>query len=147
MFLGQYHHSIDSKGRLTIPARFRDLLEAGAFVTRGFERNLMVLTPAAFTQMVALLDELSLTDPEARQLRRLILSHADQVEVDKAGRILLQQFLRDFAGLDGDTIVAGQGSYFEIWAPPTWEAQVAPLNDTEATAQRFRALHISASRS
>jgi len=109
MFLGQYQHNIDEKGRLTIPARFRDQLADGAYIIRGFDRNLMVLTPAYFETLYDRVNHMNLTDPTARLLKRLIFSGADRVEVDKAGRILLPQFLRQSASLNGDVVVVGVG--------------------------------------
>ncbi len=97
MFLGRYQHTIDDKGRLIIPIRFREILERGAFVTQGFERNLMVLTADGFDQLYANVNRMSLTDPSARDLKRFIFSTAERVEVDKIGRILLPQYLRNLA--------------------------------------------------
>jgi MraZ protein len=96
MFLGQYQHAIDDKGRLTIPARFRELLEGGAFVTQGFDKNLMVMTESYFKLVYERLSSMSITDPGTRQLRRMILGNAYPVEVDKVGRVLLPQGLRQF---------------------------------------------------
>lgn len=146
MFLGQYHHNLDEKGRLTIPARFRDVLAAeGAYILQGFDRNLMVLTAAAFEAMSLRVNQMSLTDPTARLLKRLIFSTADRVEVDRAGRILIPQFLRQSAELNGDTVVVGSGSYFEIWVPKLWEEQITQLQDIEANARRFVSLELTAS--
>jgi MraZ protein len=144
MFLGQYQHSLDNKGRLTIPVRYRELLAEGAYITQGFDRNLMVLTTSAFQGIAQRVNRMSVTDPEARSLRRLIYSHGEQVEVDKAGRILIPQFLREAAGLDGEAILVGTGDYFEIWSPAYWEEQSVRLQDAEANAQRFSAFDISA---
>jgi MraZ protein len=144
MFLGQYQHSLDEKGRLTIPARFRELLDKGAYVTQGFDKNLMVMSPSAFEQVYERITSVSLTDPSARLLRRLILSNAYPVEVDKAGRILVPQSHRQFLGLDGEAMVVGQGEYFEIWLPSDWDQQVKNLQDAEANAHRFTAFNLSA---
>ncbi len=144
MFLGQYQHRLDNKGRLTIPSRYRELLTAGAYVTQGFDRNLMVLTPETFQNISARVNQMSLTDPVARQLRRLIFATADLVEVDRSGRILIPQFLREVAQLEGEAIIVGAGNYFEIWSPDGWQAQVAEIQNTEANAQRFATLEISA---
>ncbi|GAB4530711.1 MAG: division/cell wall cluster transcriptional repressor MraZ [Anaerolineales bacterium] len=144
MFLGQYQHRIDSKGRLIIPSRYRDLLAEGAYVTQGFDRNLMVLTPRTFQNISERVNNMSLTDPAARQLRRLIFATADNVEVDRTGRILIPQFLREVAHLDGEVIVVGAGSYFEIWAADEWQQRVGEILDTEANAQRFAAFDLSA---
>jgi MraZ protein len=143
MFLGQYQHSLDEKGRLTIPAAFRDALGAGAFVSQGFDRNLMVMTAAYFGQVYERINAMSITDPAARLLRRLLLSSAYQVEVDKTGRILLPQNLRAFLALNGEAIVVGQGEYFEIWTPSEWGRQMQTLQDAEANAGRFQALDLS----
>ncbi len=143
MFLGQYQHSLDEKGRLTIPAAFREALAEGAFISQGFDRNLMVMTAAYFQQVYDRLNAMSITDPAARLLRRLILSSAYQVEVDKAGRILLPQNLRQFLELTGEAMVIGQGEYFEIWAPTEWARQMQTLQDAEANAQRFATLDLS----
>lgn len=144
MFLGRYRHNIDEKGRLTIPARFRDVLAAeGAFVLQGFDNNLMVLTQPAFEAISRRVSQMSLTDPSARLLKRLIFSTADRVEVDRAGRILIPQFLRQSAGLDGDAFVVGVGDYFEIWSPDSWSVQTDQLQDAESNAQRFMSLELS----
>ena len=144
MFLGRYRHNIDEKGRLTIPARFRDVLAAeGAFVLQGFDNNLMVLTQPAFEAISRRVTQMSLTDPSARLLKRLIFSTADRVEVDRAGRILIPQFLRLSAGLDGDAFVVGVGDYFEIWSPDHWSVQTDQLQDAESNAQRFMSLELS----
>lgn len=142
MFLGQYRHTLDDKGRLTIPAAFREALAEGAFISQGFDRNLMVMTSAYFQQVYARIQSMSITDPAARLLRRLILSSAYQVEVDKAGRILVPQNLRQFLGLEGEAMVIGQGEYFEIFAPGEWEAQMQTLQDAEANAARFQTLDL-----
>ena len=84
-----------------------------------------------------------MTDPTARLLKRLIFSGADQVSVDKAGRILIPQFLRDATDLNNEAIVVGVGDYFEIWSPDLWAGQMAQIEDAEANAQRFMALDIS----
>jgi len=143
MFLGQYQHSIDDKGRLMVPARFRELLEGGAYLTQGFDKCLMVMTEAHFQQVAERITSMSLTDPTARLLRRLIFSNAYPVEVDKVGRILVPGNLREFAGLQTNTIVAGQGEYFEIWTPAEWDKQAALLNDADANNQRFSTLDLS----
>jgi MraZ protein len=144
MFLGQYHHNLDDKGRLTIPSRFRDLLIAeGAFVMQGFDQNLMVLTSSTFEAISRRVNGMSMTDPTARLLRRLIFSTADRTEIDKAGRILLPQFLRQAAGLDGEAVIVGVGEYFEIWSPANWNTQMDQLQDVQANAQRFVALDLT----
>jgi MraZ protein len=143
MFLGQYQHSLDEKGRLMVPARFRELMEGGAYLTQGFDKCLMVMTEAYFKQVYERINAMNLTDPTARLLRRLILSNAYPVEVDKIGRILVPGNLRQFAGIESNVVVAGQGDYFEVWTPAEWEKQTVQINDTEANNQRFTTLDLS----
>jgi len=144
MFLGQFQHNLDDKGRLMVPARYRDLLAAGAFITQGFDKCLMVMTDVYFGQVYERINSMNLADPTARMLRRLILSNAYPVEVDKVGRILVPQNLRQFLGItSGELTVAGQGDYFEVWAPAEWQAQMDNLQDVEANEQRFSTLDLS----
>jgi MraZ protein len=144
MFLGQFQHTLDDKGRLMVPARYRDLLAAGAYITQGFDKCLMVMTEEHFNEVYAILSGLNMADQSARMLRRLILSNAYQVEVDRVGRILVPQNLREFLGVpSGELIVAGQGEYFEVWTPAEWKSQMDSLHDVEANAQRFATLNLS----
>ena len=144
MFLGQFQHNLDEKGRLMIPARYRELLAAGAFITQGFDKCLMVMTDAYFKEVYERINTMNMADSTARLLRRLILSNAYPVEVDKVGRILVPQNLREFLGVsNGELTVAGQGDYFEVWTPAEWKAQMNKLQDVEANEQRFSTLDLS----
>lgn len=143
MFLGQFQHNFDEKGRLMIPARYRELLAAGAFITQGFDKCLMVMTDAYFAQVYDRINSMNLADPTARLLRRLILSNAYPVEVDKVGRILVPGNLRPVIALNGEAIVAGQGDYFEVWNPAEWNQQMDQLQDIETNNQRFATLDLS----
>lgn len=142
MFLGQYEHSIDEKGRLTIPTRYRELLDGGAYVTQGFDGNLWVFTNRAFEQISASIAASSVSDPKVRLLRRLFYSQADKVEVDKAGRMLIPQFLRQKNSLDGTVMVVGNGTYFEIWSKAAWAEQDDKIHDSSANEERFAALDL-----
>lgn len=143
MFLGQYEHSIDEKGRMTIPARYRELLEGGAFITQGFDQNLIIMTTRAFEQVYQRVNQMNLTNPVTRQLKRLIFSHADKVVFDRAGRILIPSFLRESVGLKDQAMVVGVGGYFEVWSPENWALQDEQLQDAETNNQRFAALDLS----
>lgn len=142
MFLGQYDHTIDEKGRMTIPSGYRDLLDGSAFVTRGFEQNLMVLPPEKFAKLAESISEASMTAADGRDFRRWIFSSAFRAEVDKAGRILIPQILRTFAGLEDEAVVVGNGTYFEIWSADLWRQHEEEQNDPEKTANRFSAISI-----
>jgi len=145
MFLGEFYHTIDEKGRLTIPAEFRKVLagDDGAYLMRGFDRNLMLVTSASFSIIYERVNHLSMTDPTARLLRRLIFSGAKTVEFDKLGRILLPLISREGADIQVDAVIIGAGDYVEIWSPKLWAAQREQLNDVNVTADRFAALDLA----
>ena len=142
MFLNQYQHSFDDKGRLTIPAKFRELPETGAVVVQGLDRNLMVLPPDVFQILYDRLMAMSLTDPAARQLRHIILGNALPVVPDGAGRVLLSPNLREYASLQDQVVFVGQGDYFEIWSVAQWQEEQAKINDSAVNEQRFAALDL-----
>lgn len=144
MFLGRYQHTIDDKGRLIVPARFRELLSNGAFVTQGFDGNLMVLTTESFDLISQKIRTTSITDPHARLLKRFLYSSGEQVEVDRAGRILIPQFLRQAAGLDGDVIIVGVGEHFEIWSSDQWQEQARQIEEVKEQADLFTEFEIPA---
>ena len=144
MFFGQHPSSFDADNRLTVPIRFRDSLSRGAFVTQGFDRNLLVLTAEAFQTLVARFTAMNIADPLARMLLRMILGSASEVQVDSSGAILIPQSLRDFAGLEGEAVLVGQGQYLEIWTPAQWQQQTQRLQDAQANADRFAGLMLTA---
>lgn len=110
---------------------------------QGFDRNLMVLPARVFETMSQKLSRLSVTDPEIRQLRRVFFANTEPVEIDRAGRMLLPQILRQYAGLDVNIVVVGSGDYFELWSPEAWEAQSQQLFDPNNTSTRFADLLIT----
>jgi MraZ protein len=120
MFLGEYEHNMDDKGRLAVPARFREALGDGIVVTRGFERCLMGFPRARWDQLAQQVSALSLGQGDARNLRRLLFSGAADVQLDRQGRILIPQNLREYAGLSDQVIVAGLNTHFEIWSADRW---------------------------
>ena len=145
MFLGEYTHAIDDKGRLTIPSKVRVLLEVGAVITRGYEKYLLVYTAQYFLDLTARTSALSPTDPESRALLRLTYSGANEGTPDKQGRILIPPFLRDYAGIDlgAECVIVGVGLYLEIWSKAGWEQQLKIVNDPELNAKRFASLDLA----
>lgn len=144
MFLGQFTHSIDSKGRLTVPVRFRAALASGAYITQGYERNLVVYTTENFQRLAQRATALTTTDPEARAVRRLLFGGATEVQLDSAGRILIPPFLRQYAHLDGESTIVGAGEYFEIWNSDDWLKELVAVTDPDANARRFMNFDLSA---
>lgn len=143
MFMGEYTHAIDDKGRLTIPARFREALAPGAVLTRGYERYLMLYTAEAFAALTARARTLTPTDPNHRALLRLAFSGASEAEPDKQGRVLIPPFLREYAGLEGECVVVGVGDYIEIWSKAGWDDQLKLINDPALNAQRFAGMNLA----
>jgi MraZ protein len=141
VFLGQFEHALDDKGRMTIPARFREELGDVAYLTRAFDQNLTVMPEPVFQSLADRLNELSVTDPEVRLLQGLIFSNAVRVEFDRAGRILIPQFLRDLVHLQNAAVVVGKGMRFEIWSPDYWAEEVR-MQNSPAIAQRFKDLNL-----
>lgn len=142
MFLGRFEHTLDEKGRLTVPSRYREFLREGFYLTQGFDRNLMVLTPALFEHVYSYINKMSLTDPDARSLKRLILSSAERFELDKQGRILIPQYQREYAQLTVQIVVVGNGDYFEIWSRDEWQKQKEVLQNPEINEHRFAAFSL-----
>lgn len=143
MFLGQFVHSVDAKGRITVPVRFRSALSSGAYLTQGFERNLMVYTTDSFSRLAEKAKTLTTTDPEARAIRRVIFGGAADVELDSQGRILVPPFLRDYAQLEDEAAIVGAGEYFEIWNAESWQGELDSVTDPEVNARRFTTFDLS----
>jgi len=121
MFIGEYNHTIDSKGRVIVPAKFRERLGEEFVVTKGLDGCLFVYPMDEWTVFTDKLKELPLAKKDARQFSRFFLAGAASCEVDKQGRILIPSVLRDFAGLEKDAVLVGVSSRIEIWSKPKWE--------------------------
>lgn len=144
MFLGRYEHSIDEKGRLTIPSRYREVLDGNSLVlTTGFEKSLIVMSSELFAMFANQIRSKPITNPTNREFRRYFFSNAQELEIDKMGRILLPAFLRESANLTDGAILAGNGEYFEVWSPENWSHQQSILKDSDAIEQRFSALDLT----
>lgn len=143
MFFGQFAHSIDPKGRITIPANFREQTLDGVFVTEGFDQNLSVYSKPHFEHIAANLARTSITNARSRELRRKIFSNSAELSYDSAGRILVPARLREMANIKGTVVIVGIGDSFELWSEEDWKAQEAKLNDPEADSSRWEAFNIS----
>lgn len=132
MFLGEFTHTIDDKGRLTIPARFRGDLAAGLVVTRGFDRNLMIFPLSGWQEMAERIISRPLADESVRSFRRRVFSGAVDLTPDRQGRIVLPSYLREFAGIDGEVVVAGMYNYLEIWSVESWVSVRETIEDSDA---------------
>lgn len=125
MFMGEYNHTIDAKGRLIIPSKFRDILGDEFVVTKGLDGCLFVYDNEEWARFEEKLKALPLTNKDARKFVRFFLAGAGSVEVDKQGRILVPSNLREFAALEKDVVLVGVGSRIEIWSKAKWDSEAS----------------------
>ena len=121
MFMGEYHHSIDDKGRLIIPSKFRSELGESFVITRGLENCLFVYSLVEWNKIVDKLKRLPFTKQNARNFNRFFLSGATICELDKQGRVNIQSTLQEFASIQKDCIIIGVNDRLEIWSKEKWE--------------------------
>jgi len=123
LFLGEHHHALDAKGRLIFPVRLRTELGAQVVLQKGIERCLYVYPPDEWDRQVEAVRSLPTTDPNARRYTRFFFSQASSESLDKQGRLTIPQGFRDYAGLQRDVVIAGNGPRVEIWDAGAWDAQ------------------------
>lgn len=121
MFTGEYHHNLDAKGRLIIPARFRENLDDEFVITRGLDGCLSLYANMEWKDLEDKLNLLPMTNKRARTLKRFLMGSACYCELDKQGRILIPQSLREKAELKKDVILLGVGDHIEIWNSEEWK--------------------------
>lgn len=131
MFLGTHYQRLDDKGRLILPAKFRDELAPGLVLTRGQEHCLTLFSTREFESVHEQMRSAPMTSKEARDYMRVFLSGASAEQPDKQGRITVPQILRKYAGLDRNIAVIGMGNRAELWDAESWEAYL------ERTEQGF----------
>lgn len=144
MFMGEYNHTIDAKGRLIVPAKFREVLGEEFVVTKGLDGCLFVYPNAEWKSFEEKLRTLPLTNKNARQFTRFFLAGAATCEVDKQGRILLPQVLRDFAELEKEVVLVGVASRIEIWSKHKWDGCMSEYDtDMDEVAENMESLGFS----
>lgn len=136
MFIGEYSHTIDAKGRVSMPAKFRRLLSKGVVVTRGLDRCLLVYSREAWEVMAKKLAALPITSQQSRAFSRLMLAGAWDVELDSQGRIILPEYLRQYASLAKHVTITGLYDRIEIWNEDAWQQYRA---QTEAASGEIAA--------
>ncbi|MDE5938772.1 MAG: division/cell wall cluster transcriptional repressor MraZ [Lachnospiraceae bacterium] len=139
MFMGEYNHTIDAKGRLIIPSKFREILGDAFVVTKGLDGCLFVYDNEEWKRFEEKLRSLPITNKEARQFVRFFLAGATEAEVDKQGRILIPNVLREFAALTKDVVLVGVGSRIEIWGKERFE-DAAAFEDMDEIAEHMAEL-------
>jgi MraZ protein len=141
MFIGEYTISMDAKGRINIPAKFRSLLNSQAVITRGFEQCLFLYTRDEWEKIASKLGTLPLTKSNSRAVARFMLAGAFDVELDGQGRIVVPDYLRKFAKLTKKVIVVGLYSRIEIWDEESWQAyRMTTEKDSSTIAEGLEVL-------
>ncbi len=129
MFLGQYAHTVDAKGRTFVPAKYREELGESFVITRGTAKCLTVYPMSEWEKYTAKIAELP--QAQAVKIRRFIFSNANDVTLDGQGRIGISQGLREYAGIEKNVTIVGLGSYIEIWAEDVWKAETESASGSE----------------
>ena len=126
-FFGRFEHSLDDKGRIILPVKFRGSFEHGGYLTQYHDRCLALWTPEEFEEQMGSREAAQNLSREERNLARLWSSGTQEVDVDRQGRIAIPQHLREFARLDGDVLVHGAIDRVELWNKEVWSEKVAPV--------------------
>jgi MraZ protein len=138
MLIGEYTHVIDDKSRVSLPAKFRKELGGRVVITRGLDSCLFLYSEKAWEKIAEAYGSLSVASSDTRKFSRFMLAGASEVEVDSAGRILIPEFLADYAGLAGKVVLAGLYGRIEIWNNERWEADKSSFETQgESVAERL----------
>ncbi|MCI8836690.1 MAG: division/cell wall cluster transcriptional repressor MraZ [Hungatella sp.] len=141
MFMGEYNHTVDAKGRLIVPSKFREQLGDEFVVTKGLDGCLFVYENTEWKILEEKLKSLPLTNANARKITRFFLAGATLCEVDKQGRILLPAVLREFAKIEKDAVMVGVGNRIEIWSKESWTSANV-YDDMDEIAESMEGLGI-----
>ena len=141
---GEFRHTLDDRGRVAVPARFRARLGEGATLSRWLDSCLTLFPADEWSAFATKLQALPTTDPRAREFGRFMSSGAVEVELDRQGRVLVPEYLRRYAGIDeGEVVIVGALNRLEIWAPSAWEPYRSKIEDEpEALAEHLADLGI-----
>jgi MraZ protein len=139
MFLGEFSHSIDDKGRLTLPAKFREQFASGIVITRGLDGCLFIFTYEDWNEFTSQLrDKLPFTQKSGRDLTRFFFAGASHLIPDRQGRIVIPTFLREYAKLDSTAVITGANTRLEVWEPERWKEMMRDVElNAEQVAEQF----------
>ncbi len=132
MFLGEYQHALDDKGRVVLPRKFRDDLEKGCVITKGQEHCIYVFTMDRWQEEMEKVSKLPRTNRRARDFSRSFFAGASDQKLDRQGRVAIPENLRRFASLEKDVTVVGVADYIEIWSTSAWDDAVAEADELYA---------------
>lgn len=143
MFIGEYQHSIDPKKRLALPSKLRTELKNKVVVTRGLDKCLFIYPMKAWEELASRLGTMPVGESTTRSFVRLMLAGATDCEIDKQGRILIPDYLKDYAGLDKNVIIAGLYNRLEIWDESKWnEYKKSAEKNTDEIAEQLGRLGV-----
>jgi MraZ protein len=143
MFLGEFEHTIDDKGRVTIPSKFRGRLAAGVVITKGIDPCLWLYPIDTWNALAEQVSRLPLTDPTAREFRRQVFGGATDAVPDRQGRVNLPPYLRQYANIDKQAVITGLHDHCEVWNPEEWQTLLhRSHSDREGRAAQFARLGI-----
>jgi MraZ protein len=138
MFIGEYKHSLDDKGRIAIPSKFRKALAKGAVVTRGLDTSLFLFPKEEWDKLAQKLASLPLGQSNSRAFARLMLAGAMDVALDKQGRVVLPEYLRAYAVMKKNVVIAGLFTRLELWDEAKWETYKKKVEgDANAVAEKL----------
>jgi MraZ protein len=142
VFFGEFRHAVDDKGRVAIPARFREEFTGGGFVSKWVD-GCIALHPKSEWQVLAdKAARLPIGDAAAREFQRFLFGAAFPIELDRQNRLVIPALLRDYAGLESEAVVVGASSHLEVWSPARWTTYSAPMNEPAAFAEHLQGLGI-----
>jgi MraZ protein len=142
VFTGEYRHTVDEKGRIAVPVKFRAQLDPGSMVSGWLDDCLAIHTKAGWEALASKIAALPITDMVSRRFQRFVFSNATEAQMDKQGRVLLPAHLRESVGLTDEAVLVGTQDHAEIWAPDRWDAYRKTLEDPQELAKAFAGLGI-----
>ena len=142
VFTGEYRHTVDDKGRIAVPAKFRVQLGAGAVVSRWLDACLAIHTQQGWEDLATKVAALPITDQASRRFQRFVFAGALEAELDRQGRVLVPSYLREEMGIATDALVIGVRDHGEIWAPDRWQSYRRAMDDPAKFAEAIRGLGI-----
>ena len=135
LFMGEFNHTVDAKGRLIVPSKFREKLGESFVITKGFDRCLSIYDMENWTGVQEKLAQMPMLTEDARTIRRMMVGSASEAECDKTGRVLIPAPLREYAGITKDAVLIGNIDHIEIWDKEAWiKAQEI---DADAAAEKL----------
>jgi MraZ protein len=142
VFTGEYRHTVDDKGRIAVPSKFRAQLDQGAVVSRWLDACLAIHTKSGWDLLATKVAGLPIADAGSRLFQRYVFAGAFEADLDRQGRVVVPAYLRDWAGLTADAVIVGSRDHAEIWAPDRWDDYRRELESPDRLAQALDGLGI-----